>query len=53
MRRKPRPGGAQQFDLTIQSVGAHGDGVGEVTLERNWREETFQVFVPQTLPGGW
>lgn len=51
MRRKPRPGGAQQFDLTIQSVGAHGDGVGEVTLERNWREETFQVFVPQTLPG--
>ena len=26
MRRKPRPGGAQQFDLTIQSVGAHGDG---------------------------
>ncbi len=51
MRRKPRPGGAHQFDMRIESIGAHGDGVGEVTVEQNWQEQTYQVFVPQTLPG--
>ncbi|MDH3594772.1 MAG: methyltransferase [Rhodospirillales bacterium] len=43
MRRKPRRGGGRQAEVTIESLGGRGDGVG--------RLDGRPVFVPLTLPG--
>jgi len=43
MRRKARRGGGKQAELTIEGLGARGDGVA--------RHEGRPVFVPFALPG--
>lgn len=43
MRRRIRPGGGRQIEITIDSLGGRGDGVG--------RHEGRPVFVPGALPG--
>ncbi len=43
MRRKARRGGARQVELTIEGLGALGDGLAKL--------EGRPVFLPQTLPG--
>jgi 23S rRNA (uracil1939-C5)-methyltransferase len=30
MRRKPRPGGGRQLEVTIQALGGRGDGTAEL-----------------------
>ena len=51
MRRKPRPGGATQFEAQVAAVGAHGDGVAQVELELDWQLHSLQAYLPLTLPG--
>ncbi len=43
MRRRPRPGGGRQIELTIGGLGARGDGLAE------WQGRP--LFVAQALPG--
>ncbi len=43
MRRKSRPGGGRQAEITIESLGGRGDGLGEL--------DGRPVFVAQALPG--
>ena len=43
MRRRSRPGGGRQVELTVESIGARGDGVG--------RLDGRPVFLPLTVPG--
>lgn len=43
MRRRARKGGGQQAELTIEAVGAHGDGFA------SWQGRP--VFIPLTLAG--
>jgi 23S rRNA (uracil1939-C5)-methyltransferase len=43
MRRKQRPGGGRQLEVTIQALGSRGDGTAEL--------EGRDLFVPLTLPG--
>jgi len=43
MRRKARPGGGRQLEVTVGSLGAQGDGV--VALPEG------PLFLPQALPG--
>jgi 23S rRNA (uracil1939-C5)-methyltransferase len=43
MRRKARPGGARQAEVTIESLGGRGDGVAQI--------EGKPVYVPLVLPG--
>lgn len=43
MRRRVRKGGGRQVELTVETIGARGDGVG--TLDGR------PVFVPFTVPG--
>ena len=43
MRRRTRPGGGRQVEVTIEGIGARGDGYASV--------DGALVFVPFTLPG--
>jgi 23S rRNA (uracil1939-C5)-methyltransferase len=43
MRRKARPGGGRQAELTVDALGGRGDGVAQL--------EGRPVFVPLALPG--
>lgn len=43
MRRKTRRGGGRQLELTVESLGARGDGVTQL--------DGRPVFLPMTLPG--
>ncbi len=43
MRRRSRPGGGRQVEVTIEGIGGRGDGVATF--------EGKPVFVPQTVPG--
>jgi 23S rRNA (uracil1939-C5)-methyltransferase len=43
MRRRPRPGGGRQAEVTIEQLGGRGDGVA--------RLDGRPVFVPLALPG--
>jgi 23S rRNA (uracil1939-C5)-methyltransferase len=43
MRRKPRPGGGRQAEVTIEALGGRGDGVARLGGR--------PAFVPLTLPG--
>lgn len=43
MRRKPRPGGGRQIEVTIEALGARGDGLAKF--------DGRPVFVAQALPG--
>lgn len=43
MRRKPRPGGGRQVELTVESIGSRGDGIADLGGR--------PVFVAQTLAG--
>ena len=44
MRRNHRKGGGQQIDVSIQSLGARGDGLATL-------EDGTTLFVPYALPG--
>lgn len=43
MRRRSRPGGGRQAEVTIESLGGRGDGLGQL--------DGRPVFVAQALPG--
>ncbi|WP_282607291.1 class I SAM-dependent RNA methyltransferase [Pelagibius sp. Alg239-R121] len=43
MRRKTRRGGGRQMELTVETLGARGDGVTQL--------DGRPVFLPMTLPG--
>ena len=43
MRRKARPGGGRQAEVTVERLGGRGDGVAQLDGQ--------PVFVPLTLPG--
>ncbi len=43
MRRKARPGGGRQAEVTVERLGARGDGVAQL--------DGRPVFVPLALPG--
>ena len=43
MRRKARRGGGRQVELTVEGLGAKGDGIATV--------DGRPLFLPQTLPG--
>jgi len=47
MRRKPRPGGGKQVEVTIESLGGRGDGIAQLGADLGTRP----VFVPGTVPG--
>ena len=43
MRRKARRGGGRQLELTVETLGARGDGVAQL--------DGRSVYLPMTLPG--
>src|SRR3546814_7026527 len=43
MRRRARRGGGRQLEVTIEALGAKGDGLATV--------DGRPLFLPQTLPG--
>lgn len=59
-RRKPRPtplkkghmpANAAPVEVTIDSIGGRGDGVGKAVVKVDWDAHERSVFVPFTLPG--
>lgn len=49
MRRKHRPGGGRQLEVTIETLGARGDGV--VLLPGDDESAAEPLYLAQTLPG--
>ncbi|NQW08999.1 MAG: class I SAM-dependent RNA methyltransferase [Alphaproteobacteria bacterium] len=51
MRKGHVPANAAPIELTIESVGGHGDGVGHAPVKIGWEERERPIYVPFTLPG--
>ncbi len=52
MRRKARSGGGRQLEVTVETLGARGDGVVMLAGEDDWGEARPEpLYLAQTLPG--
>lgn len=52
MRRKARGGGGRQLEVTVETLGARGDGVVLLAGEDDWGEPRPEpLYLAQTLPG--
>ena len=51
MRKGHVPANTAPSELTIESVGGRGDGVGHARIKIGWEERERPIYVPFTLPG--